>query len=69
MTKPTRLEAGHNHVLAWCSSCPPWRRIADDRPAAMLEAATHLELVHGQRRMARELRAEARRMMRRHAAP
>lgn len=67
MSGPTRLEAGRGHVLAYCEACAPWRRITNDRPEAMREAADHLELVHGARRAATQLRAEAARMERRHA--
>lgn len=42
-----RLDAGTRHVLAWCSSCPPWRDLAGDLGAAHLRAAEHLERVHG----------------------
>lgn len=46
-TNPTRLEAGHNHVLAYCRACPPWRELAWDRPEALRAAAAHVQLVHG----------------------
>lgn len=63
---PTRLEAGHNHVLAYCRSCPPWRQLAWDRPEALSAAATHVQLVHGNMVLAERLRtraAETRRRM------
>ena len=41
------LDAATRHVLAWCTSCPPWRDLAGDRRAAHLRAADHLERVHG----------------------
>lgn len=65
--KPTRLEAGTRHVLAWCVSCPPWRELRAERPAALRAAADHLENVHGQVRMAYGLREQARRIETRHA--
>lgn len=67
---PTRLEAGHNHVLAYCSSCPPWRRLAGDRPEALRAAADHLLLVHGTDQLGRPVPAmtAAARDLRRRAA-
>lgn len=59
MGNPTRLEAGRGHVLAWCVDCPPWRRLAGDNPAALLVAADHLQLVHGDARAAARLRDRA----------
>lgn len=57
--QPTRLEAGHNHVLAYCRECPSWRRLAGDKPEAKRRAAEHLALVHGMATAARQLRYEA----------
>lgn len=62
MNNPTRLEAGHNHVLAYCRDCPPWRRLELSRPAALLQAAVHLELVHGRHKLAANLRDRARKL-------
>lgn len=59
MDNPTRLEAGHNHVLAYCRTCPPWRELAWDRPEALRAAATHLDLVHGDKKAAARLRERA----------
>lgn len=59
MRNPTRLEAGHNHLLAWCQSCPSWRRLAWDRPEALRAAATHVQLVHGNTELAGSLRERA----------
>lgn len=56
---PTRLEAGHNHVLAYCRSCPPWRELTWDRPEALDAAATHVQLVHGDTQLAERLRKRA----------
>lgn len=53
------LEAGTRHVLAWCDACPPWRELADDRAAALREAADHMELVHDQGKLASQLRRQA----------
>jgi len=44
--QPTRVEPGTRHALAWCTSCPPWRVVAEDRAAALMAAAEHLERVH-----------------------
>jgi hypothetical protein len=60
------LDASARSVVAWCSSCPPWRRIGP-RPAALREAADHLELVHDDAKRARQLREQARRIETRHA--
>lgn len=65
--KPTRLEAGTRHVLAYCVRCPPWRELRGERPAALRAAADHLEYTHGQLRKAADLREQARRIERRHA--
>jgi predicted kinase len=56
---PTRLEAGHNHVLAYCASCPPWRELAWDRPEALEAAAVHVQLVHDRPQLAERLRKRA----------
>lgn len=56
---PTRLEAGHNHVLAYCRACPPWRELAWDRPEALRAAAQHVQLVHGDTKQANRLRERA----------
>lgn len=56
---PTRLEAGHHHVLAHCKTCPSWRRITWDRPEALEAAATHVQLVHGMPKLAERLRKRA----------
>jgi hypothetical protein len=56
---PTRLEAGHNHVLAYCRACPPWRELRWDRPEALEAAANHVQLVHGQGQLAERLRKRA----------
>lgn len=65
--KPTRLEAGTRHVLAYCVKCPPWRELRGQRTAALLAAADHLEYVHDALRKAADLREQARRIERRHA--
>jgi hypothetical protein len=65
---PTRLEAGHNHVLAYCHRCPSWRTLAGDRPEAQRAAAQHVLLVHGQTKLANSLRDSAKRYAERHAA-
>ena len=59
MRNPTKLEAGHNHVLAYCRACPPWRELTWDRPAALRAAATHVLLVHGNVKLANQLRERA----------
>lgn len=59
MTNPTKLEAGHNHVLAYCRACPPWRELAWDRPEALRAAANHVQLVHGDPKLANVLRERA----------
>lgn len=56
---PTKLEAGHNHVLAYCRACPPWRELTWDRPEALRAAANHVQLVHGNAELARTLRERA----------
>ena len=56
---PTRLEAGHNHVLAYCRACPPWRELRWDQPEALDAAATHVQLVHGNMTLAEKLRERA----------
>lgn len=56
---PTRLEAGHNHVLAYCRSCPPWRELRWDQPEALDAAATHVQLVHADPVTAERLRKRA----------
>ena len=61
---PTKLEAGHNYVVAYCRECPPWRRLAWDRPEAMRAAAAHLQLVHHDARLANNLREQARQLER-----
>lgn len=65
--RPVRLDASARSVVAWCTSCPPWRRLANARPEALRAAAEHLELVHGQAERARRLREQARRIDGRHA--
>lgn len=50
------LEGATRHVLAACRDCPSWRELRDDRPAAQLAAAAHLQLVHGDPAAARKLR-------------
>lgn len=55
-----RLEPGTRHVLAWCTECPPWRALTADRGRANLEAAAHLERVHGDSLEAAEYRRRAR---------
>lgn len=67
-TNPTKLEAGHNHVLAYCRTCPPWRALAWDRPEALRAAAQHLQLVHGNVQLADKLRERAAAQAR-HAQP
>lgn len=59
MSNPTRLEAGHNHVLAYCQTCESWRRLAWDRPEALRAAASHVQLVHNNPQLARVLRERA----------
>lgn len=59
MDNPTKLEAGHNHVLAYCRACPPWRELTQDRPEALTAAATHVQLVHGNPKLAEVLRKRA----------
>lgn len=59
-----RLDAGTRTVVATCAACPSWRELRGTRPAAQLEAARHLELVHGAKRRARELRELATRATR-----
>ena len=67
MTNPTRLEAGHNNLLAYCTRCPSWRELTWDRPEALRAAATHVQLVHGNTEVARTLRERAASQSRRHA--
>lgn len=67
MSRPTRLEGGTNHVLAWCTSCTPWRRLTGTRPEALRAAADHLQLVHGESGLAKQLRAQAAKIDGRHA--
>lgn len=64
--RPVRLDASAASVVAWCAVCSPWRRIGS-RPSALREAATHLELVHGDAKQAAALREQARRIDTRHA--
>lgn len=61
MSNPTRIEAGRHYALAYCHSCPPWRRLSADRPEALRAAATHVELVHHDLELAKRLRKTARR--------
>lgn len=69
MKQPTRLDASRSGrtVVAWCTGCPPWRYGAESRPEALRAAADHLELVHGNARVAAQLREQARRIATRHA--
>lgn len=67
MRQPTRLEPGTRYVLAYCNECPPWRTLTGTRPAALRAAADHVELTHGNGRVARQLREQARRIEGRHA--
>lgn len=62
MSNPTRLEASHNVVLAYCRDCPPWRRLELGRADALRQAAVHLELVHGNHKLAGNLRDRARKL-------
>lgn len=59
---PTRLEAGYGHVLAYCRDCPPWRRLELSHPDALLAAADHMQLTHGQAKLAADMRGRAARM-------
>lgn len=56
MKGPIRLEAGRGYVLASCTDCPPWRRMPGNRRHALLLAADHASLVHGDNALARDLR-------------
>lgn len=58
---PIRLETGTRHLLASCATCPTWRELRGTRPAALLAAATHMDLVHGDARAAGKLRERAQR--------
>lgn len=64
---PTRVDTGTRHVLAWCHECQPWRELRGTRPAALRAAADHVQLVHGEDRLAADLRERAQRIERRHA--
>ena len=64
---PTQLEAGHNHVLAYCRTCASWRRITWDRPEALEAAASHVQLVHDDVALARIMRKRAAATRRRRA--
>lgn len=54
------LDPGTRHVLAWCTSCPPWRELQASRSDGYEAAARHAELVHGDKQAAKELRRRAR---------
>jgi hypothetical protein len=57
-----RTEAGTRHVLVWCTSCPTWRRLADDKAAALAEGARHIAQVHDQAKIAASLRERSTRI-------
>lgn len=59
---PVRLEAGYGHVLAYCRDCPPWRRLELSHADALEAAAKHMQLTHGQARLAADMRGRAARM-------
>lgn len=59
---PTRLEASYATVLAVCRSCPPWRELELTHAGALRRAADHVELVHGQHQLARNMRDRARKL-------
>lgn len=60
MTAKQRLDPGTRHVLAWCTSCPPWRTLTASRSDAYEAAADHAEHVHGDKQAAKEHRRRAR---------
>lgn len=55
-----RDEAGTRHHLVWCDACPSWRRLADDKAAALAEGARHVAQVHGRAKAAASLRERSR---------
>lgn len=59
MANPIQHEHGHGYSLVWCQDCPPWRRLAAGRADALLRAADHLDLVHGDTLRAKRLREQA----------
>jgi hypothetical protein len=59
-----RTEAGTRHVLVYCTACPTWRRLADDKAAALSEGARHVALVHDQAKVAASLRERSSRITR-----
>lgn len=59
---PTRLEASYTTVLAVCRDCPPWRRLELSHAGALRQAAQHVELVHGDHRLASNMRDRARKL-------
>ncbi len=59
MSNPISLESGRGYVLAACAHCPPWRRMTGARAHALLLAADHATYVHGDARLAAQLREQA----------
>lgn len=57
-----RTESGTRHVLAYCTACPTWRRLADDKAGALAEGARHVALVHGGGKAAASLQERSRRI-------
>lgn len=57
-------KAGRGTQLATCPECGPWRELRGTRRAALLAAADHATLVHGDERQASELRDRASRLLR-----
>ena len=62
-----RTEKGTRHVLVYCTECPPWRRLADDKAAALALGASHVALVHGGGTVAASLRDRSRKIATRRA--
>lgn len=54
------IDKSARSVLAHCAQCPSFRELRGTRPAALIAAATHVELVHGDARAAANLRDRAR---------
>lgn len=58
-----RDEPGTRHHLVWCDDCPSWRRLTDDKAAALREGARHVALVHDQAKAAASLRERSRNLL------
>lgn len=61
---PVRFDRARGTVLAYCTGCPPWRSLEGTTPAAYRAAAVHVDQVHGDARLAANLRELAARQER-----